>query len=63
MVDIEKSISMAPGNSYAYRNRALIYMEKDEDELACADLLTALNLGFSTYYGEEVAEFYEKHCE
>lgn len=60
--DIEKSIKLFPGNSFAYRNRALIYFEMGEKEKACADLLMALQQGFTSRYGKEVEELQASKC-
>ncbi|HPB02461.1 MAG TPA: tetratricopeptide repeat protein [Bacteroidales bacterium] len=62
MQDIEKSIKMYPGNSYAYRNRALIYIAQEKFEEACEDLQTALNNGFTEMYGDEVLTLQSKYC-
>ena len=36
--DIEKSISLDSTNSFAYKNRALVYIGLDSLHLACDDL-------------------------
>jgi len=60
--DVNKSIGLYPGNSYAYRNRALIYLALNKTGEACADLDAALSLGFAQRYGPEVAELKNKNC-
>ncbi|HPS83490.1 MAG TPA: hypothetical protein PLA88_04180, partial [Bacteroidales bacterium] len=62
MQDIEKSIKMYPGNSYAYRNRALIYIAMEKSEEACEDIQRALNNGFTEMYGDEVLTLQSKYC-
>jgi tetratricopeptide (TPR) repeat protein len=61
--DIEKSLKLYPGNSYAYRIRALIYLEEGKTDKACEDFRTALNKGFTEMYGDEVLQLLKKHCQ
>lgn len=63
LTDINKSLSILPTNSYAFKNRALVYLATDKKELACKDLQKAQELGFQEKYGDEVAEFSVKHCQ
>ncbi len=51
---VNQSLGMDASNSFAYRNRALIRIDKRESELAREDLLTAKLLGFEELYGSEV---------
>jgi lipoprotein NlpI len=51
-----------PTNSYAFKNRALVYFSTDKKELACLDLQKALELGFQEDYGDEVAKLLAEHC-
>jgi tetratricopeptide (TPR) repeat protein len=60
--DINKSLSAYPGNSYAYKNRALVYLAKKENDKACADLKKANEKGFTQEYGEEVNELLKANC-
>ena len=50
-------------NSYAYRNRGLLYIKQHKPEEACADLHKALSLGFTENYGDEVEELVKKNCQ
>jgi tetratricopeptide (TPR) repeat protein len=43
--DINKSLNYLPNNSYAYRNKALIYIENEELDDACLALQKAKDLG------------------
>lgn len=43
--DIEESIKLFPENSYAYYNRALLYIELKENKKICQDLYKAKQLG------------------
>ncbi|HEY6162279.1 MAG TPA: tetratricopeptide repeat protein [Bacteroidia bacterium] len=60
--DINRSIKMDPTNSYAYRNRALVYIEMNKMKKVCADLNKAKELGFKQQYGNEVDELQKKYC-
>jgi tetratricopeptide (TPR) repeat protein len=62
MKDINKSIELYPSNSYAYRNRALIYIEQEKFDKACEDLQTAIDKGYTLSYGEDVINLQKKHC-
>lgn len=62
LTDINHSLSILPTNSYAFKNRALVYLSTDKKELACLDLQRALELGFQEDYGNEVAELLAEHC-
>jgi len=60
--DINHSIKLHPINSYAYKIRALLYLELGIKGLACRDLETALERGYRQEYGEEVDELLAQHC-
>ncbi len=60
--DINFSLKLYPENSYAYRNRALVYIEMKKTDEACKDLKKANELGYSISYGKEVNQLLEKHC-
>lgn len=60
--DINRSIDRNPSNSYAYKNRALIYIAKGKPTDACNDLRAALDMGYTTKFGTEVEELYVEHC-
>ena len=60
---INESINIFPNNSYAYRNRALVYLALDLKKEACRDLSIAEHYEFQIRYGNEVAELIEKHCD
>lgn len=59
---IEKSISINPNNSYAYRNLAIIAISKNDEEMTCKYLIKAESLGFLEQYGEEVEKLKQKYC-
>ncbi|UZR93819.1 tetratricopeptide repeat protein [Chondrinema litorale] len=61
LILINKSISIYPQNSYAFKNRALVYIAKNEIEKACADLTKANELGYSITYNNEVNELLDKN--
>jgi tetratricopeptide (TPR) repeat protein len=60
--DIDKSIKLYPGNSYAYRIKALIYLEEGKLEKACVNIQIALNKGFTSQYGDEVINLKNENC-
>ncbi len=60
--DIDLALKMYPGNSYAYRNRALVYFEMKKNKKACEDLLKARELGFEKQYGGEVEDLIRQKC-
>lgn len=62
LADVNKSIKLYPANSYAFRNRALIYIEMNKIKKACEDLQAAIDKGFVQSYGQEVIELQKKHC-
>lgn len=62
MADINKSIKLFPGNSYAYRVRALIYLDQNNTDKACDDLKTALALKYTEMYDDDVKELRDKYC-
>jgi tetratricopeptide (TPR) repeat protein len=62
MADINKSIGLSADNSYAFRNRALVYIAQNKNSLACEDINKALALGFAESYGEELGKLKEAIC-
>ena len=62
MEDVSASLKGYPENSYAYRNRALIYLRMNKKNKACADLETAVEKGFTEEYGNEVEKLLKEHC-
>lgn len=60
--DINKSLDIDPSNSYAYKNRALIHIALKNATEACNDLRTAINMNYTTRFGNEVKELYVEHC-
>jgi tetratricopeptide (TPR) repeat protein len=60
--DVERSIKLYPGNSYAYRNLALIEIKENKIGAACDALEKALQLGYTKIYGDEVIELRRKNC-
>ena len=62
MADIEIAMQKDPENSFAYKNRALVYIAQKERDKACADLQTALDKGFTLQYGPDVKELIKANC-
>ena len=61
--NINHSLKYNPKNSYAYKNRALVYIAQNKLDLACKDLRRAQQLGYKKLYGNEVAELLKKYCD
>ncbi len=62
MEDINASIKLDNRNSYAYKNRALVYLAEGKIDKACEDLSMARSLGFAEKYGNEVNQLIDKNC-
>lgn len=62
MSDIETSIKLYPLNSWAYRNKGLIYIAMGKNDKACDEFMTALETGFTEMYGDEVMKLYKNYC-
>lgn len=60
--DINASLEIDAENSFAYKNRALVYIATKKQKEACADLRKALDLGFTNTYGSEVQSLADEHC-
>ncbi len=56
---INRSLKIDPSNSYAFKNRAKIYLSLGKRRKAKRDLMTALDLGYSIDYDNEVEELLE----
>lgn len=61
--DIDHSISLLPGNSYAYRNRGLVYLDMNRIDDACFEFRTALDSGYAKEYGNDVNLKIKEVCE
>ena len=62
LTHINASIKLNASNCYAYRNRALINIKKEDKESVCRDLYIAKGLGFTDQYGNEVENLIDEHC-
>ena len=60
--DIDESIKLYPGNSYAYRIKALIYFEQGKTKKGCENIQIALDYGFTAMYGDEVVKLQNEKC-
>jgi tetratricopeptide (TPR) repeat protein len=60
--DINTSIDMLPDNSYAYRNRALVYLAINKKDLACEDISKSISLNFTKSYGPEMEQLKQQQC-
>jgi hypothetical protein len=63
MEDINKSLQLNDENSYAYKNRALVYLAQEFIDKACEDLNRAEGLGYSKDYDDEALELISKYCQ
>jgi tetratricopeptide (TPR) repeat protein len=62
IINVNLSIDINNQNSYAYKNRALINIERGNIDSVCKDLYKSLELGFRDVYGSEVDELIENYC-
>jgi tetratricopeptide (TPR) repeat protein len=62
LMNIEKSLTLLPENPYAYRNKALVFLNTDKKQEACEALHKAKSLKFANYYGDEVDKLILSHC-
>ncbi len=63
MEDINQSIKLYPLNSWAYRNKGLIYVAMGKNDKACEQFMEALEKGFTQMYGDEVMKLYKTYCQ
>jgi regulator of sirC expression with transglutaminase-like and TPR domain len=57
---INQSIELDPSNTWAYKNRALVYIELGQNDKALNDLHRAKELGYEEDYDNEVNELIAK---
>ena len=62
MENIGQSIDLFPENSYAYRNKALVFISLHRTDDACQALQKAKALNFAEYYGDEVDKLILENC-
>lgn len=60
--DVNYSIQLYPDNSFAYRNRALIYIAQNKTSLACLDIQKAIDLKFEATFGAEIITLKNQYC-
>lgn len=60
--DIQRSIDLRPGNSYAYRNLGLTFQAMGKKDDACDAFEKALALGFTGQFGDEVEKEHATYC-
>jgi tetratricopeptide (TPR) repeat protein len=61
--DINNSLKIDPTNSYAYKNKALIYISMDSMDVACADLKKAIELGYNEKFDDAAQRLVFEHCQ
>lgn len=62
MEDVNSSLKFNEDNSYAYRNRALIYLALGKKEKACSDIQTAMDKNFIKFYGNSILDLWRENC-
>lgn len=62
LADINASLTIAPGNAFAWKNRALVYIGMNKSELACADLREAIKQGYTATYGDDAERLLKDNC-
>lgn len=60
---IEESLKMNAINSYAYKNLALVQIEKDDFRAACQSINKAIELGFVDEFGSEILDLKRQYCD
>lgn len=63
MDDVNQSIKLDPQNPFAFRNRALIFIQESKTDSACFDLKKSIELGFGTKHGSEVDSLLKIICQ
>jgi len=59
---INKSLFMMPGNAYAYKYLALIFVAQNDKAKACEAIEKGLKLGYTAAYGQELLTLKQTHC-
>lgn len=62
LTDINKSLKLFADNAYAYKNRALVHLSKNDKTAMCSDLAKAKSLKYEEQYGQEVNNLLKEHC-
>ena len=60
--NLNEAIRLDEANSFALKNRALVHLALGKKELACEDLHSARDNGYSRKYDSEVIELLGEHC-
>jgi hypothetical protein len=60
--DILKSLSLDSGNSFAYKNLGLVFIEKKQPDSICFYLNKASQKGFKKKFGNEVDSLLDRYC-
>ncbi|MDX1905434.1 MAG: tetratricopeptide repeat protein [Bacteroidia bacterium] len=60
---IRRALIVNPDNSYAYKYRALIYLDQGKTDEACQAIQTALKMGYTEKYGPDVSELKATYCD
>jgi|GEM_PF-2130030 len=59
---INRSLKLYPGNAYAYKYLAEIYLSSKNIDDACKAINTGIKLGFTASYGRELEHLRKLHC-
>lgn len=62
IADIERAKRRKDSNPYVFRNLAVIALDAGDKETACKHLRTALDLGFTALFGNEVEALRSANC-
>lgn len=60
--DIQKALSLNPNDPLIYKYRAELFIQIKNTAMACKDLETALELGYTEKYDNQAEELLETHC-
>lgn len=59
---IQRSLELFPGNAYAYKYLAEIYLSERDNKRACKAIETGIKLGFTASYGQELEQLKKANC-
>ncbi|MES2575217.1 MAG: tetratricopeptide repeat protein [Bacteroidota bacterium] len=62
LIKINKSLELFPENSFAHRNKALIYIDLNALDKACIEIEKSIELGFVNQFGDEILKLKKEHC-
>lgn len=62
LIFINEAIDCNKQNSYAFKNRSLVYVKTNKQNDACIDINNAIELGYIKQYGKDIVKLKEQLC-